>query len=1129
MTRINADRNQALMRENPPDQPSAAAFFSKVPLCHESGARGQADEAGSAHIAGPHGERTTVRGRSRTGLLLFILVSGLALQAEPATPAAAPLSSPAISWVGIDRVWNAKLGLAERSVPPIGQDPFNFAGLPPAQAVEGAAASLGLTQGYESGLWSPDAAWAGLQGWMQSPDSGLGSSWSGVNASRAASLSAPVPTGEWSVGEAAGWSAVLPAVHASIPSLFAQVQVAAPDAALAPGLAETARAASITGAATAAGRAAAASSYSTLTLASKSPGLELALGPRADTVNYAVDGVSYFDSDGNSLDSPIPNFLGITADEALGSVSATNGGYAMVYPSHLSGIDGVKTTLVIPVGNSVIADGMYTYNSISDGLPININSFIWLFGYSNAAIDGEVIARNGGQVSIDWFGWQHGASPEVTQLTINTAGNNSQGSAIRISGSNYNYPTFAGTIAASLNITHSTFGADSGLNGPDVTIENFTHITMGTGVTVNAGALNIIGRVVSDPVYWWIQVKQTYLTGSISFSNGARGNFASMDIGDVNSQATVIDIDPTSKLTLQNVDLFNMDWMNHLNGTLYIAGTVRDGGFFTGMDVSGTGTLNVLAGATLTTVNQTDNTNALMYHGHPGVTLTGQGTVDRVYPVNRGTVLSPDSGVLTIKALPEGQSWSPVADPTTPPINGTSLTFYNYAGGVIRYKGGGGILLSGFTDGIDNQGLIEALSGASLAASAATGLGGHVFSTQQDAQGKIIRGTIRANGASVVWGPNAATDSNALVESQFIQVVNGASVIFDYYDFKNVSIDASPLAAGGTGGSVLQGGTGAVQGTIGTASQDVSALTTFSNVTLTGAATVLQLSGSQSIALDASRAEPGLGITNDAQLQLVGNGAHTVYGTTTTPVAPKLSTGSLGYGIGRITLDTGGSLLGAGNTTPHQFGLTLGSGGTVTVYNPNLTHDVATINLADAPVLPPFSPFRFSAASAPGAGNPGTLSAASLPGATSAQTLTLLGDLQMAANSTLGVTIFGDATNANSLLIAGSAGTAASTLAGTLSVTVAPGVASLSATTLFVVFQENGAGYSGRFANAPATGSTISSADGNWIFGVNYTGNQVILGNATPVPEPATTAAGFAAAALLVALVRRSQRSPNTA
>ena len=810
-------------------------------------------------------------------------------------------------------------------------------------------------------------------------------------------------------------------------------------------------------------------------------------------------------ADGSSVD------VEIIDSGSVSSVGAANGGsvsVAMSVPLNLDSSSPITSTGSVdawggPSGSWVT---LYTSSAHLTGKSLIVSGGSNTSGngirYSHINLSSADLVLDGSQPNGQPGDISNGADAGSAGV-INFSGNAPWGQASRLTVANTNFIT----PPAHADGSQVTFS-----------VSKFTQINF-TNVTVDGGTL-----VPLTPLY---DAGGTYttVTGDLSFRNHATGTLHDLTLGDhlpdplaAQPPATVIDIDPTSSLTLRNVDLFNMNWTNHLNGTLTIDGTVRDGGFFTGMDVSGTGTLNVLAGATLTTVNQTDNTNALMYHGHPGVTLTGQGIVDRAYPVNRGTILSPDTGALTIQALPAGQSWSPVADPTTPPINGTSQTFYNYAGAVIRYQGDGGILLNGFTDGIDNQGLIEALSGTALAASAATGLGGHVFSSQQDAQGKIIRGTIRANGASVNWGPNPATDSNALIESQIIQVVNGASVIFDYYNFKNDLIDASPLASGGSAGSILSGGTGPVLGTIGTASQDVAALTTFSNVTLTGAATVLQLSGSQSIALDTGRAEPGLHITNGAQLQLVGNGAHTVYGTVLLPYVPASTAPSLGFAIGRIAVDTGGSLLGAGNTTPNQFGLTLGSGGTLTVYNPNLTHDVATINLADAPVLIPASPFRFSAVRAPGTGAAATLSAASLPGATSAQTLTVLGDLQMAAGSTLAVSIFGDATNANSLLMAGSSSTAASSLAGTLSVTVTPGVASLSATTLFVVFQENGAGYgSSRFGNAPATGSTITSADGNWIFGVNYVGNQVILSNATAVPEPATcaTLAGLAALGLV--------------
>ena len=698
------------------------------------------------------------------------------------------------------------------------------------------------------------------------------------------------------------------------------------------------------------------------------------------------------------------------------------------------------------------------------------------------------------------------------------------------------------TATASLTLNSANLTRDP--TAPTLTIGGFTLYQLGTGSaadgsTVDRGKMiNLPGIVGTDGT------KYTTLTGNLSIVHGGSGTLANVMIGDTtaNSPLTTLTIDPTSTFTLDNVDLANtkliVDATGPLlnsgapypSGILYLSNRVTFGGnpapeVNTSMHTAGYGTLFINAGGILTMYDQT-----ALGGWSTALTLTGRGTLDRMHPTTNGqpgspqTILSPTRTVadgvapaLTINAPPVGAGWLPIP---ANPIYGTWQTFYNKPYGVLEYTGGGGLIFNGFTDGLDNQGLVEVKSSASVLASAG-GLFGHIFSSQAG-----VYGTLLANGAAATGLLPITSSPTALVEEQNIQALNGGVVNFSGFDVKNSILNSTPVNPGDTAGA-FQVGNGAVAGTIGTASQDVSALTTFSNTTLTGTATVITLTGTQSFALDASQpGTPGLHVTGGAQLQLLGDSGSTIYGTATTPAA---GASSLGYGIGRILVDNGGLMSGAGNTTAHQFGLALGSGGTLTVSNPNQPHTAGTINLADAPVLAPASPFRFSAASAPRTGAAGTLSAASLPGATSAQTLTVLGDLQMSAGSTLAVSIFGDSTNANSLLMAGSSGTAASTLAGTLSVTVGPGVASLSASTLFVVFQENGAGYgASRFGNAPTTGSTITSADGNWIFGVNYVGSQVILGNATAVPEPSTCAAlaGLAALGLATWRRRRSRLLP---
>ena len=670
-----------------------------------------------------------------------------------------------------------------------------------------------------------------------------------------------------------------------------------------------------------------------------------------------------------------------------------------------------------------------------------------------------------------------------------------------------------GSPATTASLTLPDANLTASALGPTVAVSGFTTYNLAgiNGAVVSNGTMIDLGPVTGTAYALEGGQSRNYTTlyGTLTLSNHATGTLHELLIGNYTpglpqaSQpaATVISVDATSSLTVRNVTTMNTLWVD--NGTIYIDGTVSDGGY--GATLSGHGIFSINAGATMTTQGSElgDHWNVF---GMLGMTLTGQGTADHMYPVNHGTILSPPSGALTIKALASG-SWEPDA---TYPLAGTSQTFYNYSDGVVRFAASGGIDFKGFTDGFNNQGLIEVTSTAAWNASP-SGLNGHVFSTLVD--GTHPLGTMQANGAGVVWQGLPGVDDNATIDYQNIKAINGATINFNGFDVHHgvLSTDAASTFGVGVG---VDKAIGADTGT-----PNLNALTAFSSTTLTGGSTVLKLTSNDAIALDggSSIPYPALAVTGGATLQLYGDNTSRL-----------LSTGGTAA-FATLSVDGGGTIAGAGNTSSHQVRLIVGDGGTLTVFNPNLAHAAGTINLANAPVLPS-SAFRFSAARAPGTGTGGTVAADSLPGATSAQTLTLLGDLQMAAASTLNVTIFGDSTNANSLLMAGSTGTSASTLNGTLAVTVASGVASLSATTLFVVFQENGAGYgSTRFGNAPATGSTITSADGNWIFGVTYANNQVILGNATAVPEPSTYAmlAGLAALGLAAWHRRRRTRPGN--
>ena len=344
-------------------------------------------------------------------------------------------------------------------------------------------------------------------------------------------------------------------------------------------------------------------------------------------------------------------------------------------------------------------------------------------------------------------------------------------------------------------------------------------------------------------------------------------------------------------------------------------------------------------------------------------------------------------------------------------------------------------------------------------------------------------GTVQANGTGVALdlvGPNAT------LVNQNLYALNGSTVTLDGRDLSQVTLT-------GTGGGVFRGGTGAIGGTLGTSNQDVSALSTLSSSTLTGISTTLLLSTNEKIAVDA--ATP-FHVTNGATFSLTGQGGQQVLSSSGTQLA-------------RISVDQGGTLSGAGGAS-NYIGLTVGSGGHLVVGNANFA-----------------TPTRAN------------------------QTLTLLGDLRLDAASSTNFTIFGANTDNSSLLLAGSnfngSLTPASFLAGTLSVTVASGlnllpVGQASAPT-FILFQESGAGFGNSvFSNAPVTGSTLTSTDGNWVVNVNYTATTVYLSNAahagavalaslssvTAVPEPSTWAAWLGLASLAgVALRRYRAKRPS--
>ena len=754
-------------------------------------------------------------------------------------------------------------------------------------------------------------------------------------------------------------------------------------------------------------------------------------------------------------------------------------------------------------GNSITFQPGSAPNSSSSLQADGSGSQINVANYNSVTVGTPVSATNYGQVNFSTIG--------NSAFSITTAGDST--GTVNVSGR-----AAAGTYPALALANVQATGSALKFTG----FGNYTLDTsVPNSVAANAGRLDITGFTTSTtsgtpPVT--VTTKQSRVIGNLSVLNGGLSYLTNLNVGNLTdfSARTTLSVAAASFLTLDGVDLTNTDLV--IDGTLKISNTVTFGGnpaANTAMGTAGHGVIFVNPGGKLTLFSTTS-----LGGWSTALTLTGRGTLDKMYPTTNGSLAYPHTiqsdirsaadissnfrPALTINALPAGQSWNTLA---ANPIYGTSQTFYNKPYGILEYTGGGGLIFNGFTDGLDNQGLVEVTSNDSILSSAG-GLFSHIFSSQ------AAFGTVRANGSGVGSLPlNTATKS--VVEEQNIQAVNGALILFNGFDVKNDILTSSPITSGDTAGS-FQGGTGVVLNA-GTATQNVSALSTFTDATLTGTKTVLQLTGSQKIALGTTNTSGyGLTVTGQSQLQLTGAAGQQI-----------LSTGSTST-LGRILVLNNAILTGAGNSAAHQIGLNLGSLGTLKVYNPNLP--TTKPNLANSPPAVP-APFTFSAASVAGAGTAGTVSAASVTGATADQTLTVLGDLQMSPNSTLSITIFGNTTNANSLLMAGSASTVASntlsTLNGNISVTVAAGAGTILPTTLFVVLQENGAGFgTSRFGNAPSTGSTITSADGNWIFGVNYIGNQVILGNPTAVPEPSTWTALAGLAAFGLVAYRNRRRSP---
>ena len=729
---------------------------------------------------------------------------------------------------------------------------------------------------------------------------------------------------------------------------------------------------------------------------------------------------------------------GTNTTSFLGNLSASGSGSQLFYRYYIGPVFASTQQVSALAGGTVYltpgtsaASKVITF-SPGSGTVLNANgsgSTINLQNYDLVTIGAVASAANSGAVNFQTIG--------NSSFAITTAGNASGNVNVTGRAAVGSYPTLslANVQATGSNLNFSGFGP----------------YTLGASVAANGGGLNFTGyttSLTSGIPAVTVQVQQSPLTGSFSSLNGGWGTAYDTPFNNVN-----LTVDATSAYSLKNLDLTGGSLV--INGTLNILPSADSNApnqvrfNQAAFPLSGTGTINVNSGATLTTVTTTGASP--MYWSLPAtMTLTGQGTVRQLAPLNAtsnvtpnaGTILSDTTGTLTVVAT------------TLPAVNILSNT------GTIRFQGnaggttGGLINFSGFGT-IDNPGTIETIStyltnAASLLPSSLA-----ILST-------TTMGNVQANGVNVKLD---LTGASATLSNQSVNALNGSTVVLDGRDMTNVLLTSTPT--GGTPG-LLRGSTLAVSGTIGAASQNVSNLTTLSNATLTGATSVLQLYTNERIALDYTTP---LAVTNGATLQLTGLGGQQVLS-------------SSGTNLARIVVDNGATLMGAGGAS-NYVGLTVGATGKLNVGNANLANTRAN------------------------------------------QTLTVLGDLQLAASSTTTISIFGAANNSSSLFVSGSAGTAASSLGGTLSVNVASGLI-LTPGITYVVLQENGAGWnsaSNRFGNAPAIGSQITSADGNWLFGVNYTGNQVILSTlATAVPEPSTYAALAGLAALGLAAWRRRHR-----
>ena len=684
-------------------------------------------------------------------------------------------------------------------------------------------------------------------------------------------------------------------------------------------------------------------------------------------------------------------------------------------------------------------------------------SSIYTLGITSLSTALPFIASNGATITMDAF--------LGTALTLTTGGD----------------PTGQVYFNAAWN-GQSLAISDTHALAANLHFQNFTAYTLTTGIEAAGAGLYfsqtpknaIAGFIQGSDVHYTISGNTTQNYG-ITIRDGGYGQITFADLNNV-----PLSIDSTSHYNLQDVTITGGSI--HNDGLLTIVPLwYRDSDHSAPVvfqqdayPLSGTGTIYIQNLATLTTSDP-----SYYWQVPTGMTLTGQGTAAQLRPTaaNLGTILSDTSGTLTLAA--------PAATATL--VNPGTIRFQdNAAVNNGTATTGGLIAFSGYTT-LDNSGLVETVSHIGSQA-------GQLLPGTLNIISSTTPGTVQANGTGVALD---LVGTNATLVNQNLYALNGSTVILDGRDLSQVTLT-------GTGGGVFRGGTGAIGGTLGTSNQDVSALSTLSSSTLTGSGTVLQLLNSEKFAVDPAS---GLSVTNGATLQLLGNGGHQILSSSGTQLA-------------RLTLDSGASLIGAGNTVAHQVGLTVGNA-TITVANPNLASSGPNPALVPAAVLPltnQSSPLVISGPPTP-----------ALQGNTSHQTLTVLGDLQLAANSAVNVTIFGTGVNENSLLLLGSAASASSTLAGNLNVSVTPGL-NLSGNTLYVVLQDNGPlPFSGTFANAPAGNSTLRSTDGSWLFGVNYSNNQVFLYNATAVPEPATCAAlGGLAALAAAALRRRRNRPPAT-